>query len=256
MKKGRIYIGTSGWSYKHWKGTFYPTDVKVKDWFAYYQTHFDTVEINSSFYHLPTAKTFEKWRMETAEDFLFVVKASRYITHMKKLLGSEESVDYFLENATELKEKLGPILFQLPPGWALKEERFETFLTTLPTDHRYVFEFRNPTWYDDRIKALLIKHNCGFCIYELDGHISPEWVTSDFVYLRLHGPGAKYQGSYPNHTLNDWARKCERWKEEGKDVFVYFDNDQNGYAPANALYLQKELGIQKQGKGKVASLFD
>lgn len=241
MTKAKIHIGTSGWSYKHWKGTFYPADLKEKQWFAFYHTQFETVEINSSFYHLPQEKTFANWRASSPEHFVFVVKASRYITHLKKLHDTQESVDYFFRNVSALKEKLGPILFQLPPGWPVNVERFKEFLAYLPKDHRYVFEFRNHTWYSPAIKELLEEHNVAFCIYELDRHLSPEWVTADFVYLRLHGPGGKYQGSYPTTTLRAWAQKCLDWREQGKDVFVYFDNDQHGYAAFNALEIRKEV---------------
>lgn len=243
MRRGSLRIGTSGWSYKHWKGTFYPPDIKESTQFAYFKQYFNTVEINSSFYHLPTEKTFEKWYKDAPDDFLFVVKASRYITHMKKLHDTKESVGYFLRNASALKEKLGPILFQLPPRWQLNTKRLEEFISDLPKDHRYVFEFRNPTWYDAQVKNLLENDNHAFCIYELDRHQSPEWVTADFVYIRLHGPLGKYEGSYSDEILKRWALKCHNWIEEGKDVFVYFDNDQLGYAAFNALNLKKLLII-------------
>ena len=236
-----IHIGTSGWSYKHWRGTFYPTDLKEKDWFSFYRQYFDSVELNSSFYHLPPEKTFANWRKAVPDHFLFVVKASRYITHMKKLHDTQESVDYFFKNVGALKEKLGPILFQLPPGWQVNAQRLVEFLAYLPRDHRYVFEFRNPTWYAEEVKKTLEHYNVAFCIYELDRHLSPEWVTADFVYLRLHGPEGKYQGSYTKTTLQQWAQQCVKWQEQGKDVYVYFDNDQHGYAAFNALEIKKEV---------------
>jgi uncharacterized protein YecE (DUF72 family) len=242
---GKIHIGTSGWSYKHWRGTFYPDDVKVKDHFNYYKRFFTTVELNNPFYHLPPKQTFINWKNDVADDFVYVVKASRYITHMKKLKDPAESLTNFLENVAGLEEKLGVILFQLPPGWGLNLERFREFLEKLPSHHRYVFEFRNGTWYDPAVYSLMRQYNCGFCIYELAGHVSPFEVTADFVYVRLHGPGNKYQGSYSEEALQWWAAKCLDWAGEGKDVFVYFDNDEAGYAAFNAIRLNELTGKSK-----------
>jgi uncharacterized protein YecE (DUF72 family) len=234
MKVGKLHIGTSGWHYRHWIGTFYPAGTKLHEQFALYKQAFNTVEINNSFYRLPTPEVFKNWRKESPADFLFVVKASRYITHNKKLLDPRESTQKFFANVKFLKEKLGPILFQLPPSWKVNIERFEEFLKVLPRKFRYVFEFRNSTWYSEDVLTLLRKYSAAFCIYELAGHISPADVTTDFVYVRLHGPGDKYQGSYSQSQLEDWAQQCRAWQRQGLDVFVYFDNDQNGYAAFNA----------------------
>jgi uncharacterized protein YecE (DUF72 family) len=236
---GKIHIGTSGWSYKHWRGNFYPADLKVNDQFAYFQRYFKTVELNNPFYHLPPKQTFINWKETVAEDFVYAVKASRYITHMKKLKDPVEILASFLENVAGLDDKLGVILFQLPPGWQLNLERFSEFLEKLPTHHRYTFEFRNPTWYVPKVYDLLKQYNCAFCIYELAGHMSPMEVTADFVYIRLHGPGDKYQGSYEEEVLQEWANRCKEWSGEGRDVFVYFDNDQEGYAAFNAIRLRE-----------------
>src|SRR5688572_15404792 len=224
MKKGKLYIGTSGWHYKHWIGKFYPADLKPVEQLDYYLTFFDTVEINNSFYRLPTRETFLKWHRDTPSKFLFSVKASRYITHMKKLNESEDALEVFLSNAEALAEKLGTVLFQLPPGWKVNLERFDNFLGVLPRGERFVFEFRNYSWYTTEIYRLLQKYNCAFCIYELGGHESPKEVTADFVYVRLHGPGNKYQGSYNNDRLKKWAEHLLQWSEDGKDVYIYFDN--------------------------------
>jgi uncharacterized protein YecE (DUF72 family) len=236
MRKHAIYIGTSGWSYKHWLGTFYPEGTKAADQFPYYRKYFNTVEINNSFYRLPKKETFVGWKKQVPDDFVYVVKASRYITHMKKLLDPKESTDLFLEHATLLGEKLGAILFQLPPGMKANFERLENFLKYLPKATRYVFEFRNADWYQPETYRLLEKYNCAFCIYELAGHLSPMALTADFVYLRLHGPGDKYQGSYSDESLTKWAQVCKNWLKT-KDVFVYFDNDEKGYAAFNAIRL-------------------
>lgn len=239
MKLGKIHIGTSGWHYRHWIGTFYPAGIKTDQQFQHYKQSFSIVEINNSFYRLPSRDVFESWRKDSPDDFLFVVKASRYITHNKKLKDPEESIKKFFANVRYLKQKLGLILFQLPPAWKKNAERLEAFLAALPKKYRYAFEFRNSTWYDDEIVRVLKKYKCAFCIYELGGHTSPAYVTADFVYLRLHGPGnAKYQGSYTEKQLEDWAAQCQEWRREGLDVFVFFDNDERGYAAFNARMLQ------------------
>jgi uncharacterized protein YecE (DUF72 family) len=239
MKKGNIHIGTSGWNYKHWMGTFYPKTIKQSDQFTYYKNIFDTVELNNSFYHLPPIETFKGWNKKSPAQFLFSVKASRYITHMKKLHETDDALDLFLKNAEGLGKKLGPILFQLPPGWKVNIERLETFLQSLPKKHRYVFEFRNDTWYIDEVYTRLRENNCAFCLYELNGHQSPQIITADFVYIRLHGPGAKYQGSYPKATLKKWADIILDWQNKGIDTYLYFDNDQAGYAAFNAQTLKQ-----------------
>jgi uncharacterized protein YecE (DUF72 family) len=242
-KKARIHIGTSGWHYKHWIGTFYPEATKDHEQLPYYLEFFKTVELNNSFYHLPSSETFTNWAKAVPSDFIFAVKASRYITHNKKLKDPEQSLALFLDHAKHLKKKLGPILFQLPPGWKVNEERLEAFLQQLPRKHKYVFEFRNPTWYTEKVYNLLRKHNCAFCMYELAGHVSPAIDTANFLYVRLHGPGNKYEGSYTNAALKKWAKQCIVWQKKGKDVFVYFDNDQLGYAAFNAKQLQEFITV-------------
>jgi uncharacterized protein YecE (DUF72 family) len=238
--QGKIYIGTSGWSYKHWMGTFYPPGTKQKDRFPYYQKFFKTVELNSPFYHLPPRQTFEKWKEDVPNDFIYAVKASRFITHMKKLNDAGDSLTRLLDNASGLDEKLSIILFQLPPKWEINVERFRAFLEKLPKGNRYTFEFRDHTWYQDAVYSLLREFNCAFCIYELAGHVSPIEITANYVYVRLHGPGDKYQGSYTDEVLAEWAARCKDWSDTGKDVYVYFDNDQEGFAAFNAIKL-KEL---------------
>jgi uncharacterized protein YecE (DUF72 family) len=239
MKRHNIYIGTSGWSYKHWRGTFYPADLKAKDEFGYYRQYFDTVEINNSFYRLPKEETLQAWNDTVPHYFVYVVNPRRFITHIKKLLDPPQSSQLFFDRIATLREKIGAILFQLPPMMKSNYERLANFLEQLPVGYRYVFEFRNTDWYREEIYALLQKYNCAFCIYELEGHYSPVEVTADFVYVRLHGPGNKYQGSYSDETLGEWAAQCKQWLKT-KDVFVYFDNDENGYAAFNAIRL-KEL---------------
>lgn len=205
----------------------------------YYFKFFKTVEINNSFYKLPSRETFESWCNSVPDYFVFSVKANRFITHMKKLIDPKESFHTFIEHVDALGEKLGPILFQLPPGWNINVDRLNSFLEALPDYYRYTIEFRNHTWYNEEVYNLLKKKNVAFCIYELEFHTSPIEVTSNFVYIRLHGPGYKYQGSYSAESLASWARSCLEWNDAGKDVYVYFDNDQNAYAAFNAKSLQK-----------------
>ncbi len=213
---------------------------------ASYCDRFDTVEINNSFYKLPSAETFRCWRESTPPGFCFAVKGSRFITHMKKLKDPQNALDKLLPRAEALKDKLGPILFQLPPKWTVNAQRLEEFLSALPRRHRYAFEFRELSWHREEIFDILRRHNAAFCIFELNGFRSPEPLTADFAYIRLHGPLGPYQGSYPPETLRDWARKIERWRERLGNIFVYFDNDQAGYAAQNALAL-KRLVNRSQG---------
>ncbi|HEY4650776.1 MAG TPA: DUF72 domain-containing protein, partial [Pontibacter sp.] len=196
------------------------------------------VEINNSFYKLPTPDTFANWRNAVPNDFIFSVKASRYLTHMKKLLNPQEPLSRFFHSANALEHKLGPVLFQLPPGWKVNASRLRDFLAQLPPYYRYTFEFRHPSWYTPQVYELLQHYNAAFCIYELEYHMSPLEVTADFVYVRLHGPETRYAGSYSESALQWWASKCLAWQQQGLDVYVYFDNDQLGYAAFNAQRLQ------------------
>ena len=237
---GKVHIGTSGWHYKHWIGPFYPEKMTPSKMLRFYAEHFDTVEINNSFYRLPADAAIEGWCRETTPHFCFALKASRYITHNRKLNDPKETVEKFMHVIEKLQRRLGPILFQLPPGWKLNLERLEAFLADLPKSRRYVFEFRNPTWNVPEVYELLRRHNAAFCIYELAGFQSPIEVTADFVYVRLHGPGEnKYQGDYTSGELRSWADRIERWKKSLTHIYVYFDNDQAGFAPKNALELKR-----------------
>lgn len=242
-KKEGIHIGTSGWHYDHWRGPFYPPDAKGEDFLAYYCEHFRTVEINNTFYQLPEKKTFETWRRAVPREFLFAVKGSRYITHMKKLKDPEKAVGKFLERVEELGEKLGPILFQLPPRWKLNPERLKSFLEALPKKFRYAFEFRDPSWFGDKTYRILKEQGAAFCIYELAGTLSPKPLTADFVYVRLHGPQGPYQGQYGLQVLAGWAGAFSSWIKEKREIFCYFDNDEAGYAVQDALRLREMIKI-------------
>jgi uncharacterized protein YecE (DUF72 family) len=233
-----IHIGTSGWHYKHWKGNFYAPEIEPAGMLRAYVQRFDSVEINNSFYRLPTPEAVKAWLKQTPRDFVFSLKASRYITHNRKLKFPKETLAKFLTMVKGFGKKLGPILFQLPPGWKVNIERLEEFLETLPPSYRYAFEFRNDSWHTPAVGCLLTKFNASFCIFELNGFQSATKLTADFVYVRLHGPGKAYQGDYPKTSLKSWARNIDTWNKQNRDVYFYFDNDQAGYAAKNASTLQ------------------
>lgn len=240
-ESSKILIGTSGWHYRHWRGPFYPSDLSPSDWLEFYRKRFDTTEINSSFYRLPSRRTFEGWKITVPKNFVFAVKANRYITHMKKLKEPKDALKTFLKRVETLGTKLGPVLFQLPPRWKRNPERLRAFLKMVPKKYQCAFEFRDPSWFDDRIYGLLEEHGAAFCIYQLGGRSSPKKVTSDFVYIRLHGPGAAYQGQYSKKSLSNWAQTFHLWNKKGKKIYCYFDNDQNAYAPRDAIRLKNLL---------------
>lgn len=238
MANQPIHVGTSGWHYGHWLGPFYPEGLPSEEWLAYYAGRFYTVEINNTFYQLPDKETFVAWRETVPAGFIFSVKANRYITHMKKLKDPQQPVATFFKNVENLGDKLGPILFQLPPKWHFNEQRLAGFLNALPQGYRYVFELRDPSWFDQRTYELLARHNAAFCIYDLSGRLSPEKITADFVYVRLHGPGSPYQGLYETQALSGWAGALRAWNRQGKAIYCYFNNDTAGYAAQNACQLQ------------------
>jgi len=248
-----IRIGTSGWHYKHWVGRYYPEDIRPGGMLAHYLRDFDTVELNNTFYQLPKEESFDSWRQSTPHDFVFAVKGSRFLTHMVKLKEPERGLVNFMPRAERLRWKLGPVLWQLPPRWNVNLERLEEFLQKLPPEHRYAFELRNETWMNDATLELLKKYNAAFCIYELAGYHSPIEVTADWTYIRLHGPTAfKYQGSYSDQQLEQWAERIENWKKKMKAIYVYFDNDDSAYAVNNALTLKKLAGAMKRRRKTAA----
>ncbi len=240
-RAGTVRIGTSGWVYPHWKGPFYPEDLPEAQWLAHYCRYFPSVEVNNSFYQLPSQRALEQWRKTAPAGFVFAAKASRYLTHMKKLKDPEAELETYLERMEILGRKLGPILFQLPPRWHCNPERLARLLRLLPRRHRYAFEFRDRSWINGEVLALLEEHGAAFCIYQLAGYRSPLHVTAPFVYVRLHGPGGAYAGRYHGNALAAWARRIRQWAGEGRDVYCYFDNDEAGYAVMNARDLQARV---------------
>ncbi len=237
--EARPRIGTSGWHYRHWIGPFYPEKWPAARMLEYYARHFDTVELNNTFYRLPLETGLQNWREGTPTGFCFAMKGSRYLTHQKKLKDAETGIERFFERADQLRPKLGPVVFQLPPFWEADVERLETFLSALPRRHRYAFEFRNPTWHTETVFRALRKHNAAFCIFEIAGFASGYHITADFTYVRLHGPGGAYQGSYSDEALRGWAARIAQWRRQLRGIYIYFDNDQAGYAAQNALTLKR-----------------
>ncbi len=236
----QLHIGTSGWAYPHWLGPFYPLDLREPEWLAFYARHFGSVEINRSFYRLPTRENFTAWRDATPEGFVFAVKASRFITHFKKLKAPEQTLPPLLAAIEGLGEKLGPLLFQLPPRWHADPGRLRAFLMALPAGLRAAFELRDPSWDTREVLDLLAEFNAAFCVFDIGGFQSPRVTTADFVYLRLHGPGAPYCGRYARRMLADWAEWLGR--QEASAAYVYFDNDEAAHAVRNALELKEMFG--------------
>jgi len=239
----KVRIGTSGWHYKHWLGVFYPEGTRASDMFQFYARYFDTVEINNSFYRLPTANTFDNWRESSPLKFCYAVKGSRFITHMKKLKDPQSSSAKFFLAADRLGKKLGPILFQLPPRWKMNLERLEEFLQTLPPEHEYAIEFRDESWLVREAYDLLRKYNAAFCIHDFADMKVPLEITADFTYIRFHGPtSAKYWGSYLDRELHAWADRIKSWRRDLSSVYAYFNNDPEGAAVRNALTLKQLVG--------------
>jgi len=225
--------------YDHWKGPFYPQDIPPDEMLPYYTQTFDTVEVNNTFYQLPSVEKVESWRRDSPDDFLFIIKANRYITHMKNLLEPEEPVQTLMERVEILGDQLGPILFQLPPQWNVNQGRLENFLDVLPEDRRCAFEFRDESWYTDAVYELLDAAGAAFCIHDHRDAPSPERVTTDWVYIRFHGPRGDYGGKYQETILEEWAHKITSWTREGLDIYALFNNDMRGYAVENARMLRE-----------------
>ncbi len=236
-RKPELRIGTSGYQYKHWRGVFYPERLPQKQWLRYYSEHFDTVEINNTFYHLPSEKSFDQWREQAADGFLYALKFSRYGTHMKKLKDPQEPVERFMKLAERLNGFLGPILVQLPPHWHVDAERLSGFLSSVPPGQRWAVEFRDASWLRDDIYSILQKHNAALCFHDMiEDH--PQNVTAQWIYWRFHGT-AGHAGNYSREQLRARAEVIKRYLDRGLDVFVYFNNDVHGYAIANALELRR-----------------
>lgn len=235
-RRGNFRVGTSGYQYDHWKELFYPADLPRSAWFAFYARHFDTVEINNTFYRLPGSNVFDAWRSAAPPGFLYALKLSRYGTHRKRLKEPKQSVDLFVSRARRLRGTLGPILVQLPPHWRVNVERLEGFLSVAPRSLRWTVEFRDPSWLCEPVFERLAAHNVALCIHDIiPDH--PCRVTADFTYLRFHG--RRYHGSYTPRALAAQARRIREFLDSGLDVYAYFNNDIGGHAVRNALDLRR-----------------
>jgi len=233
-----IRIGCSGWQYRHWKGDFYPAELPQSRWLEYYAQHFNTVEVNNTFYRLPAAPTFGAWARRAPRGFVYAVKASRFLTHMKKLKEPKEPLRLFFSRAQRLGPAFGPVLYQLPPRWPVNLERFEKFLKALPRTRRHAVEFREPSWYSDDVIALLNRHRVALCLHDMAGSASGMLAVGPFVYVRFHGT-QKYSGSYNDATLEAWAEWLADRHRSGAPIYAYFNNDTGGHAPRDAIRLHK-----------------
>lgn len=238
----RVLIGTSGWHYASWRGPFFPKGVTLKEQLRYYAGQFDTTELNGVFYRTPTPDAVKGWREQTGRDFVFAWKASKFITHWKRLSDrSVNSLELLEDRISRLGGKAGPILFQLPPQFEANADRLASFLKLLSRKRRYSFEFRHPSWYQPRILRMLADENISLCLSDHHDAPAPWKRTADFVYVRGHGPSGRYHGHYTKATLAQWAGRIKSWKRQGCDVYVYFDNDQKSAAPADAQALKQLL---------------
>jgi uncharacterized protein YecE (DUF72 family) len=237
------HLGTSGWSYSGWRGRFYPEEMAQRDWLPYYAQHFSTVEINMTFYRFPKPETLRGWLDKTPPGFTFTLKANRQITHLKKIKGVKSQVGYFYILADSLRERLGCILFQLPPSLTFDLELLKDFLLTLSPQYKNVIEFRHESWYREEVYELLQTHNVTLCVVsapELPDHIVE---TSEISYFRFHGRIGWYKYNYSDEELKDWAEAIKKTK--AKECYVYFNNDYQAYAVWNCKRLEEFLKLSE-----------
>jgi len=241
----KIHVGTSGWSYQHWKEIFYPPKLAAAKWLPYYAGIFSTTEINGSFYRLPSEETVLKWDVQVPEDFLFCPKISRYLTHMKKLKDPEEPLERFFSVFEFMKKKMGPVLIQLPPMLKFDYDTAEHFYRLLKfaySAYKFVMEVRHDTWLETDSLTLMTKYDIGLVISQ-SGDVFPysEMVTAKNIYVRFHGPAELYASSYSDEMLKLFAKKCKKWVKEGHEVWAYFNNDIHGHAVNDARRLLQML---------------
>jgi uncharacterized protein YecE (DUF72 family) len=240
-----IRIGMSGWSYRDWKGIFYPEEMRSSEWLDYYAHAYSTAEINSSFYHLPRAKTVENWKERVPEDFRFCPKMSKYLTHIKKLQDPDEPLHRFFEVFAIAKDLMGPVLVQLPPSLKFDKELAKAFFTTLRTDYSdfaFALEARHVSWLEKDALTLMKKYNIAWVISQSGvGFPYLEAITSENIYIRFHGPGRLYASSYSDEMLDAYAGKIRDWVKAGHRVWAYFNNTMRGIALDNANALTKMI---------------
>ena len=242
----RIRIGCSGWNYASWRhGVFYPEKLPARRWLSAYAESFDTVEVNTTFYRLPKREAVERWAQETPEGFTFAVKVSRYVTHIKRLRDAGEHLDLLLARIEPLivAGKLGPLLWQLPPTFARDDQRLDDALGQLPRTLRHAFEFRHSSWFAEPVMELLRAHDAALVIADRPEIRSFQTrdLTTDFTFVRFHHGTRGRRGNYSQTELEEWAAAIREWARE-RDVYAYFNNDWEGFAPANAIALQRLLG--------------
>ena len=237
----QCYVGTSGWHYEHWRDRFYPEGLSKGEWLKFYASHFNTVELNSSFYRLPSESAFAVWYNSSPANFTFAVKVSRFITHIKRLKDTEEAVNKFTNRARILGEKLGPLLYQLPPSMHRNDEVLDSFLSTLPRGMKHVFEFRHQSWLEEEVFQILRKYNAGFCVFDMPSVSCPVVATADFAYVRFHGSTGLYFSCYSDEELADWTRKLTSLASNLETIYIYFNNDAEAFAVRNAMTLRGYL---------------
>ena len=252
MRDGRAFIGTSGWVYPHWRGAFYPQKLAQRRWFAHYAERFSTVEINNTFYQLPAEGVFRGWEERAPEGFVYALKANRYITHVRRLRDAAGPLSLFLGRARLLGEHLGPVLYQLPPRWKKDADRLAAFVSLLPEDVRHAFEFRDPSWYEDDIFAILDGAGCGLCVHDLASAPAPHRAGRAFAYCRFHGPGLPGPAPYGPLLLAQWAEWMARLVGEGREVYAYFNNDAGANAVRDALALRSMLPPEAERERRAA----
>ena len=235
------YIGTSGWHYDHWRDRFYPEKLNKTKWLEFYASNFTTVELNNSFYRLPSEAAFASWHDSSPVNFTFAVKMSRFITHIKRLRNTEEAVDNFVGRARILDGKLGPLLYQLPPNMHRNDEVLESFLSILPRGLKHVVEFRHESWLNDKVFEILRKNSVGLCVFDMPAFTCPLVATVDFAYVRFHGSTGLYSSCYTDEELADWAERLANLAANLKAVYIYFNNDAEAFAVRNAITLRAYL---------------
>jgi uncharacterized protein YecE (DUF72 family) len=235
-----VRIGTSGFSYEHWRGSYYPPGSRAHE-FAFYASTFQTVELNVTFYRMPSAATFENWARQAPEGFLFAVKASRYLTHVKRLQDPRSSVDYLMDRARLLGEHLGPILIQLPPDMSIELERLAETLDAFPAGTRIAVEPRHPSWFVEDVRELLVAKGAALCWADRRGPITPLWRTADWGYVRFHGGRASPRPCYEAASLTSWAERIQHAWGSAADVYAYFNNDHRGCALRDAAVFSRRL---------------
>jgi uncharacterized protein YecE (DUF72 family) len=235
-----LRIGTSGWVYPHWKGRFYPRDLRQHEWLRYYAEHFDTVELNNPFYRQPERSTFEKWRNAVPADFRFAVKLNRFVTHIKRLSVGPDSIERSYGTLAGLGPKAAAVLIQLPPKMKFAPERLEAYLKLVARRRRrHALEPRDPSWLTPDALAFLRSKNVALVLIDTPKWPSIDAVTADFVYIRFHGPERLYASNYTEEQLRAWAERIRAWRARGLDVYGYFNNDVPDHAPRNALRLRE-----------------